>query len=114
MTDNEIIKAFHSLYIKLLDVKYELKITQKEFLALNEVHNLITRQQAEIKTLTNNLEAMAVTMRNSAKATRQEAVKAFAERLKEKKRKLDRFILYDEDIDNLVKEMAGEGNDKLR
>lgn len=51
LTDKDITKYFNRLYIKLLDVKYELKITQKEFLALNEVHNLITRQQAEIEAL---------------------------------------------------------------
>lgn len=51
LTDNDIIKAFNSLYTKLLDVKYDLKITHKEFLALNDVHNLITRQQAEIEAL---------------------------------------------------------------
>lgn len=49
MKDKDIIKAFNSLYTKLLDVKYDLKITHKEFLALNEVHNLITRQQAIVE-----------------------------------------------------------------
>ena len=39
------------------------------------------------------------------KTAKSKAVKEFAERLKEKKRELDRFILYDEDIDSLIKEM---------
>ena len=51
MTDNEIIKAFESLYKKLLNVKYDLKITQKEFLALNRVDTLINRQRAKIDDL---------------------------------------------------------------
>lgn len=51
MNDKDIAKYFNRLYIKLLDVKYDLKITKKEFLALNEVHTLITRQQAEIEAL---------------------------------------------------------------
>lgn len=49
MTDNEIIKAFASLYKKLLDVRYALKITAKEFKALNSVNALVNRQQAENK-----------------------------------------------------------------
>ena len=42
------------------------------------------------------------------KTAKSKAVKEFAERLKEKKRELDRFILYDEDIDSLIKEMVGD------
>ena len=41
---------------------------------------------------------------------RTEAIKEFAERLKEKIRVMDRIIIYGEDIDNLVKEMT-EGGD---
>jgi hypothetical protein len=37
-----------------------------------------------------------------------EAIKEFAERLKEKIRTMERLIIYDEDIDNLVKEMVGD------
>ncbi len=51
MSDNEIVKAFESLYKKLLNVKYDLKITRKEFLALNSVDTLINRQKAEIEKL---------------------------------------------------------------
>ena len=46
--------------------------------------------------------------RSNLKLPNPKAVKEFAERLKEKKRELDRFILYDEDIDSLVKEMVGD------
>lgn len=48
MTDNEIIKAFESLYKKLLDVRYDLKITAKEFQALNSVSALVNRQKQQL------------------------------------------------------------------
>ena len=51
MTDNEIEKYFLSLYKKLLNVKYDLKITQKEFKALNSVNALINLKNAEIDDL---------------------------------------------------------------
>ena len=76
--------------------------------------DLINRQQAEIERLNNNLSAMVVTMRNSAKATRNEAIKEFAERLKEKKQEVftavndSSYAVTVYKIDNLVKEMVGE------
>lgn len=51
LTDTEIIKAFGNLYKKLLDVRYDLKITAKEFQALNSVNALVNRQKAEIERL---------------------------------------------------------------
>ena len=69
----------------------------------------------EIHRLNNNLEAMAVTMSNSAKATRAEAIKDFAERVKTYCRENVIFDSSTEEgefmafIDNLVKERAGEG-----
>lgn len=51
MTDKDIEKYFLSLFKKLLNVKYDLKITQKEFEALNSVNTLINRQKAEIERL---------------------------------------------------------------
>lgn len=80
--------------------------------------DLITRQQVEIERL-NTENMLTMSERNAFRASfyevskqlktaKSEAVKEYAERLKEKKRELDRFILYDEDIDNLVKEMVGD------
>lgn len=51
MTDNDIEKYFLRLYEKLLNVKYTLKITRNEFLALNRAYNLINNQNAKIKAL---------------------------------------------------------------
>lgn len=124
MTDNEIIKYFNSLYIKLLDVKYDLKITQKEFLALNRVHNLITRQQAELERLTGisdnktkellRYNASIEELHKKLETAKAEAYKEFAEKLKERIYKEgvhptieDEFMC---SIDNLLKEMMGENN----
>ena len=65
--------------------------------------------KVEIKRLKNDISAMLVTLRNSAKATRNEAIKEFAERLK-KETLSDRGydILQQGTIDNLLKEMVGE------
>lgn len=45
--------------------------------------DLIKRQKAEIERLNNNIAAMAVTLSNSARATRTEAIKEFAESVKQ-------------------------------
>lgn len=78
-----------------------------------EATKALVDKDKEIERLKNNISAMAVTMRNCAKATRAEAIRAFAERLKEQ------YEIWDDDecyfdyvttgqIDNLVKEMAGD------
>ena len=65
----------------------------------------IVRFQKKVEELS---EVLSDSIRIRYKEIKSEAIKAFAERLKEKKHELDRFILYDEDIDNLVKEMGGD------
>lgn len=77
MTYNEINKYFLSLYKKLLDVRYELKITANEFKALNSVNALITRQQAKIEKSKANNKAIMQTIAG----VRTEAVKEFAEKV---------------------------------
>ena len=78
-----------------------------------EATKALVDKDKEIERLKNNISAMAVTMRNCAKATRAEAIRAFAERLKEQ------YEIWDDDecyfdyvttgqIDNLVKEMVGD------
>ena len=73
----------------------------------------ISRQDAEIERLNNNISAMATTLSNSAKETKAEAIKEFAERLKANSQWLpltaipDSFVTVS-NIDNLVKEMVGE------
>lgn len=79
----------------------------------------INEQLEEIERLNNNISAMVVTLRNSAKATRNEAIKEFAEKLNAKcdgmiKDKwnsnvapiswAEAYTDFKDDIDNLVKE----------
>ena len=100
MTDNDIEKYFLSLYKKLLNVRYDLKITHKEFEALNSVNALINRQKAELERLEKENEILSKNADtafqdglNEAQDLYAEQVKAeiraesrkeFAERLKEK------------------------------
>lgn len=95
--------------------KCDLLMNEKDIISAYERaianSNLINRLQAEIDRLNNNISAMAVTLRNSTKATRNEAIKEFAERLK-----LSFFnngyespdVDFDYFIDNLVKEFVGK------
>lgn len=133
MTDNEIIKAFE------LCLKCEDFIGCRECPAINNGHNtipkcrlalfnnaldLITRQQAEIE----RLKEFIVETRRCDKEIKSEAVKEFAERLKNEIINDTAYACdstqhsgyYDyqikigdipEYIDNLVKEMVGENND---
>ena len=124
MTDNEIVKALEYCFTndwnrtKCDKCKFYTGTTQcVEDLKSASIY-LIKRQQAEIERLKCEMGkllpkdcAYTVQMEVSNKLETQiraEAVREFAERLKEKKRELDRFILYDEDIDNLAKEIAGD------
>lgn len=76
---------------------------------LEDALDIINRQKAEIERLNNNISAMAVTLRNSAKATRNEAIKEFAERLKKRQVRIcDCFEgVSIVDIDKLAKETEG-------
>ena len=71
-----------------------------------EATKALAEKDKEIKRLNNNISAMAVTMHNCAKATRAEAIRAFAERLKTEL-SFGKYIQADQ-IDNLVKEMVGD------
>ena len=124
MTDNEIVKALEYCFTndwnrtKCDKCKFYTGTTQCVEDLKSASICLIKRQQADIERLKCEMGkllpkdcAYTVQMEVSNKLETQiraEAVREFAERLKEKKRELDRFILYDEDIDNLAKEMAGD------
>lgn len=74
-----------------------------------EATKALVDKDKEIERLKNNISAMAVTMRNCAKATRAEAIRAFAERLKQRcsaNSDINYYILK-KLVDNLVKEMVG-------
>lgn len=95
---------------RLTDEKDQLIKTFGECQA--EATRALAEKDKEIKRLKNNISAMAVTMRNCAKATRAEAIRAFAERLKAEQSFYDgqetRVYLTEKDLDNLVKEMVGD------
>lgn len=70
----------------------------------------LAKKDREVERLNNNISAMAVTMHNCAKATRAEAIRAFAERLKQRcsaNSDINYYILK-KLVDNLVKEMVGD------
>ena len=67
--------------------------------------------KVEIKRLKNDISAMLVTLRNSAKATRNEAIKEFAGIIKDKwfdNRYDSPDVDFDDFISNLLKEMVSE------
>ena len=114
MTDNEIIKA--------LEEMVEYPHYYEEGQILKNVLDLINRQKAEIEKLKalaeNGASAIDTNNRLVQKFAeiKSEAVKEFAERLKEKSFKairnygLTKDVVEVCDIDNLVKEMVGENN----
>ena len=112
MKDNEIIKAFGSLYKKLLDVKYDLKITAKEFKALNSVDALLNRQKAEIERYLHSIKLLE----NDVQTAKSEARKEIIEKIKSKFTHKGKSTKYGEftwddvtsyELDNLLKEMEG-------
>lgn len=88
MTDAEIIKALECCTnkgAKCSDCPAFKKVDRSDCKKyFRGAIDLINRQQEEIEVLNNNISAMVVTLRNSAKATRNEAIKEFAESLNEK------------------------------
>ena len=125
MTDKEIIKALETClqieHIKLYCCDKESKTT---IINITDIRDLINRQQAEIeilKTELNDCEIKNYDLENRtvyAEAiiakVEDYAIKEFAEKLKEKGCELEEtggFLLEIDDIDNLVKEKVGAGND---
>ena len=100
MTDNEIIKALE--YCK--DCSANLNV---------EIIDLINSQKAEIERLKKLLEEADVNYNKCAKRFYKEAIKEFADRLKQKSEYYENGqgwegrICYDDDIDKLSKEMVG-------
>ena len=109
MTDNDIIKAFENM-LKNFDGKVS------DFEAIASAIDLINRQKAEIERLTDekeNLRCVIEDLSNNTEYAKAEAVKEFAERLKEIITMSPKnSILIDKwYIDNLVKEMVGAESD---
>lgn len=108
MTDNEIVCTM------LAYSKTNILLVNGEPISIGDILNLINRKQAEIERLKIKIEGV-----QEANAILREhirkAVKEFAERLKEKNfyTQFDDYaygwVVEEKDIDNLVKEMVGEG-----
>ena len=114
MTDNEIIKALECLCgdeIPCKDCAYKSDAFACRRMTAIDALDLINRQQAEIEGLkieNQSLRSAAVSYSIHYNKARAEAIKEFAERLKETKFKHDNdYIIYAKNIDVLVKEMAG-------
>ena len=122
MTDNEIIKALECLFGRVYcrecpySLRYEFPLCQQQ--VAKDAFDLINRQQAEIERLKQSLnielENFATEYDNKIKS---EAVKEFVERLKDRSdSRFDYselvFEISEDDIDNLVKEMVGENDDR--
>ena len=124
MTDNEIIKAFEHCELEHGCFGCPLAHTQGCQGVAKEILDLINRQKAEIERLEGLVtdgfidKIMIPMMIKTAKA---EAVKEFAERLKEETIEVDVSYGYGREhyteavavivIDNLVKEMVGDADD---
>ena len=119
MTDNEIIKALECCSVgtfacdeqcPCFHSKSNLKINSCRFELICDALDFINRQQEEIEALV----AGQKTLQKYIAKAKAEAVKEFAERLKEKSFKtirnygLTKDVVEVCDIDNLVKEMVGE------
>ena len=114
MTDNEIIKALECLCgneIPCRDCAYKSDAFACRRMTAIDAIGLINRQRSEIEGLkieNQSLRSAAVSYSIHYNTARAEAIKEFAERLKETKFKHDNdYIIYAKNIDVLVKEMAG-------
>ena len=108
-TEEEIIKALEICTFEYIGCAGCPYISDKNclFHHHSDAINLIRQKQAEIKRLYNNISAMAITMRNSAKETRNEAIREFWDILKAQNT-MDERIISVKSGDDLVKEMVGE------
>ena len=113
MNNNELIKALEccnsnergSCLNKCPYYKHSATCTQS---MIADTLDLINRQQAEIERLTETLDIYAVEFDLKYASVKAEAIKEFAERLKEKSKNNEwNGTICGADIDNLVKEMKG-------
>ena len=122
MTDNEIIKALECCtdesYENCNECPYSIDAERCERMKLLEdILDLINHQKAEIERLKNEIQTTKdayIMLQTKNEIIKSEAVKEFAERLKEKSFKtirnygLTKDVVEVCDIDNIVKEMIGE------
>ena len=109
MTDNEIIKALECCSDSNC---HECPIEGCTDDIFRNALDLINRQKAEIERLTVDLLKCSIRLDNlykTADEIKSEAIKEFAERLKEKLQwdvEFDNKLVFESDIDNLIKEMT--------
>ena len=107
MKDNEIIKALEccSKNKCLSCPAYTDRLCQLTL--FDNVFNLINRQKAEIERLQKNIDGLNIFTKNHVKVIRLQAIKEFAERLKEKYGTASCIIIISKNaVDDLVKEMT--------
>lgn len=119
MTDNEIIKALECcgkpvLEECCLECPYHLGGQENCHKLLGDIIDLINRKQAEIEELrieNQSLRAAANSYKMHYNEAKAEAIKEFAERLKESKKQYEGTLagmtFTMTELDNLVKEMVG-------
>lgn len=124
LTDNEIIKALEEMadyphYYEdgqilksALDIINRLKDNERKY------RGKVQSQRYEISCNQKNIErykGVIEILEKDVATAKSEAIKEFAERLKEETLTTDKFgeILLVQDIDNLAKEMVGENNGQI-
>ena len=123
MTDNEIIKSMQCVIgngVNCSECAYQktLPFPSCTRMCAKNALDLINRQNAEIERLNIESETLATQLKGAYEQihklnmAKSETIKEFAERLKEKLQwdvEFDNKLVFESDIDNLVKEMT-EGN----
>ena len=107
MNENDVVKELGRVFCK--GCSY-MKRVKEPHIELQAMRNAADSYKAEIERLNTNIHSMAITMSNSAKHESAEAIKDFAEELKNKTFSED-FLLCEPSemadlIDDLVKEMT--------
>lgn len=121
MNDNDIkiiCEKIESLHDKILKNKFAEKVTESEMLSMVLVVMELNRQKAEIERLNRAMDTMIIEHKRLIANARAEAIKEFAERLKESAFACDVSFGYGREhceeavtvleIDNLAKEMTEE------
>lgn len=113
MTDNEIIKAMQCVIgndVKCSECTYQkvLPFPSCRRKCAKNALDLINRQKAEVERLQKNIDGLNIFTKNHIKVIKLQAIKEFAERLKENYCFTDRWgkIITKSTVDNLVKEMT--------
>ena len=101
MTDEQIIQEYQA-FVNSVNAGGRGEIAQGRF---GDILDIIIRQKAENERLKKNIDGLNVFTTNHMKVIRLQAIKEFAERLKNTNNTMDKRIISVERVDNLVKEM---------